>query len=164
MCLSKSKKAWFYTLTEIRFTNNSRSKQNNKNPEHPFAGIGKTETCAKFQSQSLSKFSVFQGNSLFFGHKRALSKFKYWILHHLISIIKLQNTQSAKPNFTLTTQATLSQYLRHCMINIEQKKKKKKREGDFFNIPTKRPFLMYSLNISKIFYPYIIYQQTESFQ
>ena len=132
MCLSKSKKAWLYTLTEIRFTNNSRSKQNNKNPEHPFADIGETETCAKFQSWSLSKFSVFQGKSLFFGHKRALSKFKYWILHHIISIIKLQNTQSAKPNFTLTTQATLSQYLRHCMRNIEQKKKKKKKRGRFF--------------------------------
>ena len=27
----------------------------------------------------------------FLGNKRALSKFKYWILHHLISITKLQN-------------------------------------------------------------------------
>ena len=49
-------------------------------------------------------------------------------------------------------------------VYFRKKKKKKKREGDSFNIPTKRPFLMYSLNISKIFYPYIIYQQTESFQ
>ena len=31
----------FYTLIEIRFINNSRSKQNKKNPEHPFVDIGK---------------------------------------------------------------------------------------------------------------------------
>ena len=31
------------------FPNNSRSKQNKNNPKHPFVGIGKWETCAKFQ-------------------------------------------------------------------------------------------------------------------
>ena len=44
----------------------------------------------------------------FLRNKRALSKSKYWILHHLISIIKLQNNQPEKPNFILTTRATLN--------------------------------------------------------
>ena len=35
-------------------------------------------------------FQFFREISWFLGSKRALSKFKYWILHHLISIIKLQ--------------------------------------------------------------------------
>ena len=33
--------------------NNSRSKQNKKNPEHHFADIGKSETCTKFQQKIL---------------------------------------------------------------------------------------------------------------
>ena len=41
----------FYTLTETSFINNSRSKQNIKNPKHSFVDIGKTETCAKFQQK-----------------------------------------------------------------------------------------------------------------
>ena len=51
------------------------------------------QTCAKFQQKNIklygswssTKFSVFQTNNLV-----SLPKFKYWILHHLISIIKLQ--------------------------------------------------------------------------
>ena len=58
------KKTGFCEGVETRsfsfFANNSRSKQNKKNPEHPFLDIGKNETCAKFQqSSSLSKFLVF---------------------------------------------------------------------------------------------------------
>ena len=49
------------------FVNNLRYKQNKKNPEHAFLGIGKLETCVKFQqkdiyvhdSWSSSKFSIF---------------------------------------------------------------------------------------------------------
>ena len=39
----------------------------------------------------------------FLGNNGALSKFKYRILHYLGSIIKLQNCQSVKANFILTT-------------------------------------------------------------
>ena len=37
-------------------------------------------------------FQVFKQITLFLGNNRALSKFKYWILHYLISVIitKLQ--------------------------------------------------------------------------
>ena len=37
-------------------------------------------------------FEFFRGVTWFLGSKRALSKFKYRILHRLISIIKLQNS------------------------------------------------------------------------
>ena len=73
----------------------SRSKQNEKNPKHFFVDIGKTETCAKFQ-QKISNTMVigtrqfFKEITWFLGNRRALSKLKYWILHHLITIIKLQ--------------------------------------------------------------------------
>ena len=43
----------------------------------------------------------------FLGNNRALSKFRFWILRNLISIIKLQKNQSVKANFKLTTRATL---------------------------------------------------------
>ena len=33
------------------FVNDLRSKQNEKNPEHPIVDIGKWETCAKFQQK-----------------------------------------------------------------------------------------------------------------
>ena len=50
MLFAKIKKIpGFYTLTEISFINNSRSKQNLKNLIHAFVDIRKTETCAKFQ-------------------------------------------------------------------------------------------------------------------
>ena len=40
------------------FANNSRSKQNKKNTEHPFVDIGKQETCAKFQQKILNSMVV----------------------------------------------------------------------------------------------------------
>ena len=89
----------FYTLTETRFINNSGSKQNKKNSTHLFVDICKMEKCAKFQQKQFNSmvggaYRSFQFFRLtwFLGNTRALSKFKYWILHHLISIIKLQNT------------------------------------------------------------------------
>ena len=36
------------------FANNSRSKQNLKNPAHPFVDIGKQEPCKKFQQKILN--------------------------------------------------------------------------------------------------------------
>ena len=89
----------FYTVTETRFINNSWSKLNFKNPTNPFIDIRKTETCAKFQQKIIDStavgarqsFQFFRQITWFLGNTRALSKFKYWILHHLISIIKLIN-------------------------------------------------------------------------
>ena len=40
------------------FTNNSRSKQNLKNPAHPFVDIGKQKTCAKFRQKLLKSMVV----------------------------------------------------------------------------------------------------------
>ena len=62
----------FYTLTDTSFINNSISKQNKKNPTHPFVDIRTRETCAKFQQKILnptvvgapSKVSIFQTNNL----------------------------------------------------------------------------------------------------
>ena len=48
ICQNKKKIPGFYTLTETRFINNLRSKQNNKNHTHPFVDIRKTETYAKY--------------------------------------------------------------------------------------------------------------------
>ena len=77
--------------------NNSRSKQNKKNPEHTFVGIGKSETCAKFQQKILNSmvvgarqnFQFFRQKTWLLENSRALSKFLYEILHYLISFIKL---------------------------------------------------------------------------
>ena len=46
------------TLTETSFISNSRSKQNQKNPTHPFVDIRQTETCAKFQLKILNSTVV----------------------------------------------------------------------------------------------------------
>ena len=89
----------FYTFKETRFINNSRSKQNFKNPTHAFADIRKTETCAKFQQKIVNSavvgtrqsFQFFTQITWFLGNTRALSKFKYCILHRLISVMKLLN-------------------------------------------------------------------------
>ena len=74
-------------------TNNSRSKQNQTNLEHPFEHIGKRETCTIFQQNLLNSIVVgaqfFRQNTLFLKNNRALSKFLCGILHYLISITKL---------------------------------------------------------------------------
>ena len=100
ICLNQ-KGPGFCTLTQIRFFNNTRSNQNKKNPEHPFVDIGKTETWAKFQQKILNSmvvgarqnFRFFRQITWFLGNKRALFKFKCWVLHHLIGTIKLQNNK-----------------------------------------------------------------------
>ena len=40
------------------FANNSRSKQNQKSPEHAFVETGKQEMCAKFQRKILNSTVV----------------------------------------------------------------------------------------------------------
>ena len=40
------------------FANNSRSKQNKKNPEHPFVDIGEKEKCATSQQKILNSMVV----------------------------------------------------------------------------------------------------------
>ena len=70
-----------------------------KNSTHPFVDIRKKEMCAKFQQKILNStvvgacqiFQFFRQITWFLRNTRALSKFKHWILHHIISIIKLQN-------------------------------------------------------------------------
>ena len=57
------------------------------------------ETCAKFYQKIINStivgarqsFQFFRQVTWFLQNTRALSKFKYWILHLLISTIKLQN-------------------------------------------------------------------------
>ena len=79
------------------FANNSRSKQNKENLTHTFLGIGKSETCAKFQQNILNfkvvgarqSFQMFGQNTWFLKNNRALSKFLYGILNYLNSFIKL---------------------------------------------------------------------------
>ena len=76
------------------FANNSRSKQNKKNPAHSFVDIGKWETCAKFQQKILNSmvagarqnFQFFKQKTWFLENKRALFKYrfpknKYFTLH-----------------------------------------------------------------------------------
>ena len=108
ICQNKKRPA-FYTLTKTRFINNLRSEQ--KKPSQTlFCRLGKSKTCAKFQQKKLNSmvagarqsFQFFRQISWFLENKRGLSEFKYWVLHHLISIIKLQNHQ------ILTTRTTLN--------------------------------------------------------
>ena len=73
----------------MTFANNSRSKQNEKNLEHPIVGIGKKETQDKFQQRILNSmvvgarqnFDIFRQKTWFLKNNRALSKFLYEILH-----------------------------------------------------------------------------------
>ena len=52
-------------------------------------------------------FQFFRQITWFLGKNKVLPKFKYLVLHHIISIIKLQNSHSVKPNFILTTRTIL---------------------------------------------------------
>ena len=96
--LPKSRNTWFLHTYRYKIYH-LRSKENQKNPEHSFVDIGKMETCAKFQQKILSSmvvgarqnFQFFREITWFLGNGRALSTIKYWILHHLINIVKLQN-------------------------------------------------------------------------
>ena len=91
------KRPGFYRVVFYIFVDNSRSKQNKKDPEHAFVDIVKQERCAKFQQNILhfvavgacQKFRFFRQIAWFLGDNRALSKFWYLILYNLISITKL---------------------------------------------------------------------------
>ena len=60
--------------------------------------------CTKFQQNILNcrvvgarqSFQILRQNTWFLKNNRALSKFLYGILHHLISTIKLKQNQSIK--------------------------------------------------------------------
>ena len=75
------------------FANNTRSKQNKKNPKHSFADIGKKKTCAKFKQKILKSmvvrarqnFQFFRQKTWFLENNRDLSKFLYGIFHYLVS-------------------------------------------------------------------------------
>ena len=78
----------------------SRTQYLNKiQKKHPIVDICKYKTCAKFQQKILNSmvfgacqsFQFFRQITEFLGNNRSLSKFKNWILHHVISIIKFQN-------------------------------------------------------------------------
>ena len=83
--------------TFLIFANNLRSKQNKRNPAHPFVDIDRQKTCAKFQEKVLGcrvvearqGFQIFRKSIQFLENNRALSKFIYGILNYSISIIKL---------------------------------------------------------------------------
>ena len=56
--LQQFKRPSFYTFVFYIFINNTRSRQNEKNPEHPFVDIVKYKTCAKFQQKILNSMVV----------------------------------------------------------------------------------------------------------
>ena len=72
--LQKVKKTWFLNAHRNQvfhtFINNSRSKQNKKNPKHPFVDTASQEMCAKSPQKILNsnwsspKCSIFQRNNL----------------------------------------------------------------------------------------------------
>ena len=82
----------FHTLTETRFINNARYKQNKKDPTYPFVDFGKTETCAKFQQKILYSAAVRACQSFqFFSQitwKSGLPKFTHWIFASVKDTLK----------------------------------------------------------------------------
>ena len=70
---------WILALTSYARTENViPSKQNKKNPEHPFVDIIKYKTCAKFQQKILNSMVVgarsqfFRQKTWFLGNDRPL--------------------------------------------------------------------------------------------
>ena len=64
-------------------------------------------------------FQFFRKITWFLGNNRALSKFRYQILHYLISIINFEKNQSIKPNFISSTQSTLKSVSRYVFATQE---------------------------------------------
>ena len=60
---AKIKKTWLLQHRFLHFINNSRSKQNLKNPEYSFVDIIKQKTCATFQQKILNFMVVGAGQS-----------------------------------------------------------------------------------------------------
>ena len=77
---AKSKRPGFYTLVFYTFINNSSSKQNKKNPTHPFVDITKHKIYAKFQQKILrsmvvgtrQSFQFFKQKTWFLGNNKGL--------------------------------------------------------------------------------------------
>ena len=69
---SKIKRPGFYTLAFYIFIDNTSSKQNKKNPEHPFLDIIKWKTCAKFQQKILNSMVVGTRQSFQFFRQKSL--------------------------------------------------------------------------------------------
>ena len=78
--LKKLKKTWFLHTRFYTFINNSRSKQNKKNPAHPYVDITKQKTCAEFQQKiwnpmivgARQSFQFFRQKTYFIGNNRCL--------------------------------------------------------------------------------------------
>ena len=78
--LEKLERPGFYTFGFYIFINNSRSRQNKKNLEHPFLDIIRQKTCAKFQQKILNSlvvrghqsFQIFRQKTWFLGNNRPL--------------------------------------------------------------------------------------------
>ena len=70
---SKIKRPGFYTLAFYIFIDNTSSKQNKKNPEHPFLDIIKWKTCAKFQQKTILYLSWSSSKFQFFRQKNLVS-------------------------------------------------------------------------------------------
>ena len=112
---AKIKKPGFYTFVFYIFVNNSRSKQNKKIPNTLLQTLVSRKRVQNFSKNVLNSlvvgarqsFQFFRQVTWFLGNYRALPKFRYQILHYLISIIRLSKNQSVKLNFVLTTRTTL---------------------------------------------------------
>ena len=88
-------------------------------------------------------FQFFRQITWFLGNNRALSKFRYQILHNLISITKFYKNHSVKANFKLSTRATLA-------VEIFCIKKSKQLSKEWFVIP--KVLLSQTLNYTEINY------------
>ena len=102
--LKKLKKSWFLHTHRNQvfklFINNSRFKQDKTKSGAPFCRQWVKTVCKisvknikLYGSWISSKFSIFQASNLVSANNRSLSKFRYQILHYLISVIKLQKNQ-----------------------------------------------------------------------
>ena len=71
------KRSGFYTLVFYVFINNSRSKQNKRNPTHAFVDITKKKLCAKLLNSVVvggrQSFRFFRQKTWFLGNNRGLS-------------------------------------------------------------------------------------------
>ena len=74
--LQKLRRPGFNKLVFYIFFYNSRSKQNLKNPEHPFLDIINYKTCAEFQQKILNSMAVGARQSFQFFRQKSLVSWK----------------------------------------------------------------------------------------
>ena len=97
------------------FANNSRSKQNLKNPEYPLADIRKWETCVKFQRKNFNSMvvdipQIFNFSEKIPGFSKTMELCLSFCMAFSFTWLVLSNykkNQSLKHNFIVTTRATL---------------------------------------------------------